>query len=130
MSLDTEENYITLKTPFNSWKIERKIVKMSGLLSNIDSSDSEVELNTPDWIMSKIVDFMTYHYDKPVKPVKKPIPTSDITRLLDNWDVNFIDNMETSKIIELANSADYYDIKDLIIVCLTSLACDYKSKKF
>ena len=42
------------------------------------------------------------------------MPFSDLSKVLDEWDVNFINSIELDNIFDLINAADYMDIPSLL----------------
>ena len=73
-------------------------------------------------ILSRVIEFCSYHEMKPFHEIKKPFETTDqFTNLVTEFDYNFIDQNHEI-IFELVMAANYLDLKSLLDLCMAKLA--------
>ena len=115
------------------WLLSKDEAKMSVLLHTITTEDQKctsIEIDREDWVIDKVVEFLKYHNLIPMEKIEKPVKSQLIEDIVDYWDCKFID-LKNNELIELANTADYLHIDDLIALCLAKIACTIKlNKKF
>ena len=107
---------------------EISINSKSGIRSNfiknkIGSYNKTKAINIPEVtfeILEKIVEYLEHYKDKEPKQIPKPLPTINLNQIIDEWDFNFISNMDINYIIDLISSANYMGIPSLI-----DLGCAY-----
>ena len=81
------------------------------------SSNLQEPIKLPDIkfdILKKIVEYLTHYKDKTPKDIPRPMPFSDLSKVLDEWNVNFINSIELDNIFDLITAADYMDIPSLL----------------
>ena len=76
----------------------------------------EVNSNT----LEKILEYLKHYKDKEPIQLPKPLPTINLNEIIEEWDVNFINEMDTNTIIDLINAANYLEIQSLV-----DLGCAY-----
>ena len=42
-------------------------------------------------ILAKVLEFMFYHWENRMTPIKRPVVSSDLEELVDKWDADFVD---------------------------------------
>ena len=70
-----------------------------------DSLDDEIPVDISTFSMNKIKEFFEHHEYKDIKPIRKPIKTSNYITITSEWDNNFF------------TSLDEDQISDLVMVC-------------
>ena len=71
-------------------------------------------------LLEKIVKYLKHYKDKEPIQLPKPLPTINLNEIIEEWDVNFINEMDTNTIIDLINAANYLEIPSLV-----DLGCAY-----
>ena len=114
-------------------EIDSESAKKSHLLEiYIDiSSNLQEPIKLPDIkfdILKKIVEYLTHYKDKTPKDIPKPMPSSNLNEVIDEWDVNFINSIELDNIFDLINAANYMDIPSLLDLSCAKIASLMKGK--
>lgn len=75
--------------------------------------------------MELVVKFLE-HYSGGENPkvIPKPLPHGDLSKILDEWDYNYISNISLEESIELVNAANYLGIADLVHLCSARIASE------
>lgn len=79
-------------------------------------------------ILKKIVEYLTYYKDKTPKEIPKPMPSSNLNEVLDEWDVKFINSLELESVFELINAANYMEIQSLLDLACSKISSMMKGK--
>ena len=95
--------------------------------------------------MGKIKEFFEHHEYKDIKPIRKPIKTSNYTTITSEWDNNFFTSMDEDQISDLvmvnktfiksinsyfSKGAGYLQCDILFDYCLALIASQFKGTKF
>ena len=102
---------------------------LKGLLS--DYSNQQEPIHLPDIkfdILKKVVEYLTYYKDKTPKDIPKPMPSANLSEVIDEWDVNFINSIELDNVFDLINAANYMDIPSLLDLSCAKIASLMKGK--
>ena len=102
---------------------------LKGLLS--DYSNQQEPIHLPDIkfdILKKVVEYLTYYKDKTPKDIPKPMPSANLSEVIDEWDVNFINSIELDNVFDLINAANYMDIPSLLDLSCAKIASLMKWK--
>ena len=102
---------------------------LKGLLS--DYSNQQEPIHLPDIkfdILKKVVEYLTYYKDKTPKDIPKPMPSANLSEVIDEWDVNFINSIELDNVFDLINAANYMDIPSLLDLSCAKIASLTKGK--
>ena len=107
----------------------KKSITLEGLISGLNKEKNTIELpNIKGDILKKIVDYLIYYKDKTPKEIPKPLPSSKLNLILDEWDNNYINNVELENIFDLLQAADYLGIATLVELCSAKLASLLRGK--
>ena len=68
---------------------------------SLDLLCEEIPLDVSSHIMLKVKAFYEHHEYKDIKPVKKPIKTSNFTTIASEWDNNFFKTLTEEEMSEL-----------------------------
>ena len=102
---------------------------LKGLISDFNVRQEPVQL--PDIkfdILKKVVEYLTYYKDKTPKDIPKPMPSANLSEVIDEWDVNFINSIELDNIFDLITAANYMDIPSLLDLSCAKIASLMKGK--
>ena len=105
-------------------KVDSKIIEKSYFLKNkIGNSNKKIEINLPEInskTLQKIVNYLIHYKDKEPQQIPKPLSTNNLNNVTDEWDINFIKNMDMNSIYDLINASNYLEIPSLL-----DLSCAY-----
>jgi S-phase kinase-associated protein 1 len=98
-----------------------------------EDCDEDVQIPLPvisEFILSKVIEFMIYHENDPIKPLHMPLRTAILAENFSEWDIAFLtmeDDAKTTKFrLELIKAANYLDYSDLMHVVAAAIACMLK----
>ena len=105
-------------------QIDSKIVEKSDFLKNkIGNSNKKIEINLPEInynTLQKIVQYLIHYKEKEPQQIPKPLSSNNLSNVIDEWDINFIKNMDMNSIYDLINASNYLEIPSLL-----DLSCAY-----
>jgi len=90
----------------------------------------EIPLDVSSHIMIKVKSFYEHHEYKDIKPVKKPIKTSNFTTIASEWDNNFFKTLTEEDMSELILAASYLQCDALLDYCSAFMASQFKDLTF
>ena len=98
---------------------------MRDLMNDFPDSDQEIIINQVNKInLQKIIDFLKHYENEKPKAIPKPLPSSNLKEVLDEWDYNYINPLSIEECIDLLNAASFLDLEDLIVLCSAKLASE------
>ena len=103
---------------------------LKGLMTDFNSQQQE-PIQLPDIkydILKKVVEYLIYYKDKTPKDIPKPMPSANLSEVIDEWDVNFINSIELDNVFDLINAANYMDISSLLDLSCAKIASLMKGK--
>ena len=106
----------------------QKSLLLKGLISDFNAQEP---IQLPDIkydILKKVVEYLTYYKDKTPKDIPKPMPSSNLNEVIDEWDVSFINGIELDNVFDLINAANYMDISSLLDLSCAKIASLMKGK--
>jgi S-phase kinase-associated protein 1 len=117
------------------FQITYDIAKMSGLLNTIlenydndQNIDDEIPImNVKANILSKVIEFIKYYLEEPMKEIEKPLISSDMSKVVQQWYADFI-KVDNQILFELILAANYLDIKPLLDLTCATTASMIKGK--
>ena len=114
-------------------EIDIESAKQSELLKGMigDNSKPEQTIPIPDVksdILKKIVEYLTHYKGVEPKNIPKPLPSSNLSDSIDEWDINFINGVELDSLYDLINGANYMSINSLIDLAGAKIASLMKDK--
>ncbi len=105
-------------------QIESKNVEKSDFLKNkIRNTNKKNEINLPEInynTLQKIVQYLIHYKEKEPQQIPKPLSSNNLNNVIDEWDINFIKNMDMNSIYDLINASNYLEIPSLL-----DLSCAY-----
>ena len=102
---------------------------LKGLMTDFNSSQEPIPI--PDIkadILNKVVEYLTYYKGKNPKDIPKPMPSANLSEIVDEWDVKFINGIELDSVFDLINAANYMDIPSLLDLSCAKIASLLKGK--
>ena len=72
--------------------------------------------------LAKIVEYLKHYENSEPKDIPKPLKDSQINKILDEWDYNFINTISKEEAINLINAANYMDISSLLHLTACKIA--------
>jgi S-phase kinase-associated protein 1 len=150
--LASDWNQGTPSLPNGKIQVSRKAIEQSKLIQSmlVDDDDDddapEIPLFEVSWAtLRKVVDFLEHHEHDPMQEIAKPIQTTDIVKLVGEWDANYIacayesgvhgydptdpNKVNQEKLIHIILAANYMDIPPLLELGLCKLATMVKGKE-
>ena len=122
-------------TSSDDQKIELDIesAKLSELLKGFigDNSKPDLAMPLPDVksdILKKIVEYLTHYKGAEPKNIPKPLPSSNLSDSIDEWDINFINGIELDSLYDLINGANYMSINSLMDLACAKIASLMKDR--
>jgi S-phase kinase-associated protein 1 len=113
-------------------QIDSKSAERSHLLKGLIADYNQKEdIPLPDIkydILKKVVEYLAHYKDKEPSQIPKPLPTSDLKDVTDEWDVNFINGIDLDSVFDLINAANYMDISSLLDLSCAKIASLMKGK--
>jgi S-phase kinase-associated protein 1 len=106
--------------------IDEKSAKRSNLLNGVlldFKEDSEVP--TPSVrgeVIKKVVEYLTHYMESEPKKIPKPLPSTNLLDVTDEWDVTFINSLDLDFTYEIVNAANYMEINSLLDLACAKLA--------
>jgi S-phase kinase-associated protein 1 len=111
--------------------IKKDVAVHSALIKTMWSGDkTETEIPLPNvrgMILKKVVEFMEYHHENPMKEIEKPLKSANMRDVVMEWDANFVE-VDQETLFELILAANYMDIKPLLDLTCAKVASMLKGK--
>ena len=79
-------------------------------------------------ILKKIVEYLNYYKNKTPKEIPKPVPSESLSAFLDDWDFEFITNIDLDSTFDLMNAASSLQIQGLLDLASIKVASILKNK--
>jgi S-phase kinase-associated protein 1 len=112
--------------------IDEKSAQRSQLLKGlVQDYQGENEIPMPDIrgdVLKKVVEYLVHYKETEPKEIPKPLPTSNLNEVTDEWDVNFINGIDLDTSFDVINAANYMDIKPLLDLSCAKIAGIMKGK--
>lgn len=137
-----ESKVIILVTQENEeFEVNDDIVSLStfirSMVGNEEGQEQEEERGTKKKIsleivssrvLEKVIEFMTMFHKTKMNEVPKPLPTNNLSLYVQTEFVTFINSMKLDVLMKLITAANYLDIKPLLELGCTKVACMIKGK--
>ena len=102
---------------------------LKGLMTDFNSSQEPIPIqDIKADILNKVVEYLTYYKGKNPKDIPKPMPSANLSEIIDEWDVKFINGIELDSVFDLINAANYMDIPSLLDLSCAKIASLLKGK--
>eukprot|EP00823_Brevimastigomonas_motovehiculus_P006688 TRINITY_DN5573_c0_g1_i1.p1 TRINITY_DN5573_c0_g1~~TRINITY_DN5573_c0_g1_i1.p1 ORF type:complete len:188 (-),score=56.92 TRINITY_DN5573_c0_g1_i1:90-653(-) len=113
-----------------SYKISKKAAAQSTFVKTaLDDKDAkEIPLKHIEGkIVEKIVEYMNYHAKNLPRKLEKPLRTTNLRELVDDFDTKFLETTQ-EVMFKLLLAANYMDIKSLLFLMCAKVASMLKGK--
>ena len=124
LTLNSSDN---IKVTIDSKSAERSVL-LKGLLQDYSV---ENEIPMPDIngeILKKCVEYMIHYKETDPKEIPRPLPSSNLLDVTEEWDVNFISGGDLDSVFDVINAANYLDLKALLDLSCAKIASIMKGK--
>jgi S-phase kinase-associated protein 1 len=78
--------------------------------------------------LKKIIEYCEFHVKEEPDPIPKPLPSSNLSDLVGEFDAKFIDIEDLEVIFEIIMAANYLDIKSLLDLSCAKIATLIRGK--
>ena len=122
ISVDNHKIEIDAKAAMKSSVLKEELSKSNK--KNIEYKLKEVKYE----ILKKIVEYLNYYRNKTPREIPKPTPSEKMSSFLEEWDFNFITNVDLDTTFDLMNGATELGIQSLLDLASTKIAWIFKNK--
>jgi S-phase kinase-associated protein 1 len=133
---DNDESYVEIVSgDKQKFKVKKKIILMSGLISDMleeqDEEDEDIPSipipNVNGKTFEVIQKYIQHHWNNKADEIKKPLK-GKIEDVISQWDNEFLNSVDQTMLIELIMASNYLNIKDLLDLTSASMASGLKGK--
>ena len=124
-------NVVLISSDEQKFEIDIESTKLSELLIGlIDNSkpDQTIPTDVKSDMLKKIVEYLTHYKGVEPKSIPKPLPSSNLSDSIDEWEINFINGIELDNLYDLINGANYMSINSLVDLASAKIASLMKDK--
>ena len=124
-------NVVLISSDEQKFEIDIESTKLSELLIGlIDNSkpDQTIPTDVKSDMLKKIVEYLTHYKGVEPKYIPKPLPSSNLSDSIDEWEINFINGIELDNLYDLINGANYMSINSLVDLASAKIASLMKDK--
>ncbi|KAH9261241.1 hypothetical protein BASA81_000945 [Batrachochytrium salamandrivorans] len=119
-----------------SIQVAREVACMSTLIKDMledDDPESTPEIPLPNVHrreLTVVLEFCHKHCNDPMLKIPRPLPSSDLSHVVSEWDVEFCTRNSTTNqdLFDLILAANYLDIPDLLMLGCAKLTTMIKDK--
>ena len=119
-------NVVLISSDEQKFEIDIESTKLSGLLMGwIDNSKPDQTIPLTDVksdMLKKIIEYLTHYKGVKPKDIPKPLPSSNLSDSIDEWEINFINGIELDNLYDLINGANYMSINSLVDLASAKIA--------
>lgn len=102
----------------DDYTLPTKICGISNLIRTVWLTDQAIPLpNAPTAMLVKVIEFLQYYEKDAMSHIHKPVKTDNMTNIVQEWYVSFINALTIDSVKELLDVADYMYIPPLIDLC-------------
>jgi S-phase kinase-associated protein 1 len=116
---------------------EKRIYKHSKYLNDLFDSSSQIDSdedikinleNIDNQTLTEIIKFLDYYHDKPFEKIPKPLRSDDLSVCVEDWYVEYLNNMGMEILFEVIKSANFLEIESLLDLTCAKVATMLKGK--
>jgi S-phase kinase-associated protein 1 len=112
--------------------ITKKAAELSELLKgtmNDYPDDNSIPLTDIDEkTTEEVLVYLTHFNGQSPQEIEKPLPSSDLKSLIDEWSFNYIDKFNMDDLVNLTVAANFMGINSLLDLCCAKIASLCKDK--
>ena len=125
ISADNHKIELDSKSAQRSKVLKQKLLEQNPKLKKIP----EVQLKDVKYdILKKIVEYLNYYKNKTPKEIPKPVPSGNLNTFLNDWDLEFITNIDLDATFELMNASANLEIQTLLDLASIKVASILKNQ--
>ncbi len=114
-------------------KIDSKSAQRSTFLKRLlnEENQKEKQIKLKDIkydILKKVVEYLNYYKNKAPKEIPKPVPSGNLNTFLNDWDLEFITNIDLDATFELMNASANLEIQTLLDLASIKVASILKNQ--
>ena len=129
IALISEDNHkieLDFKSAQKSKVLKQKLMEVK---NGRNKGIPEIKLKDINYdILKKIVEYLNYYKNKTPKEIPKPVPSESLSAFLDDWDFEFITNIDLDSTFDLMNAASSLQIQGLLDLASIKVASILKNK--
>jgi len=114
------------------FKVSKKAAIASTLVKTAIENDKDAKevtlVHIETAIVQKVVDYMNHHTTVPPRKIEKPLKSTNLRELVDDFDAKFVDTIDQETMFKLLLAANYMDIKSLLLLMCAKVASLMKGK--
>lgn len=104
-------------------KKEANLLEFVKIMIDVDDSE-EITCNLPNIdgkCLNKVIQYCNHYINEPMTKLEKPLKYKNLSKLIQDFYTTYID-ISDSELYTLMLAADYLNCKDLLDLCMASLA--------
>ena len=116
---------------------EERIYKHSKYLNDLVESSSQIDSkedikinleNIDNQTLTEIIKFLDYYDNKPFEKIPKPLRSDDLSVCVEEWYVEYLNNINMEILFEVIKSANFLEIESLLDLTCAKVATMLKGK--
>lgn len=135
MAEATEKTVLLVSNEGESFAVARQAANQSALIATMldeEDEDDEEKQEIPlpgirSDVLALVVEFMKQYHKDPMKEIEKPLKSTNIGDLVQEWYANFV-NRDQEIIFGLVAAANYLDCQTLLDLMCGSISCRVMGK--
>lgn len=132
MAEATEKTVLLTSNEGESYAVARQAATQSALIATMLDEEDEEEQEIPlpgirSDVLALVVEFMKQNHKDPMKEIEKPLKSTNIGDLVQEWYANFV-NRDQEIIFGLVAAANYLDCQTLLDLMCGSISCRVMGK--
>ncbi len=112
--------------------VDEKSATRSNLLKGlIEDYTEDTDIPMPDIrgdVLKKVVEYLVHYKEVDPKEIPKPLPSNNLADVTEQWEVDFLNELDLDTNFDLINAANYMDIKPLLDLSCAKIASLMKGK--
>ena len=129
IALISEDNHkieLDYKSAQKSKLLKQKLLEVKNVKNK---NIPEIKLKDIKYdILKKVVEYLNYYKNKTPKEIPKPVPSENLSAFLDDWDFEYITNIDLDSTFDLMNAAANLQIQGLLDLASIKIASILKNK--
>ena len=108
-------------------KITKKNAQLSTLLNEANQTTFEIK-DVDGKTLQLIVNFLNHYEGTAPKEIDKPIKSSNLKEILDEWSFDFLEHLSVDEVSNLTVGSNYMEIQSLLDIVCARIAVMCKDK--
>lgn len=127
--MDIEVNVFTYEG--DCFRVSTSLLSQSPVLREVPNPEEDIDishLEIDSFSFSCILNYLSAHKDNPAAPIARPIKSDSIEDIVESWDAEFIQSLDSDQVTCLAKSAMKLELKSLLDLCCAFFATKVSKK--